>query len=249
MEINNIKNILINEYPEKLIDSILECYLKALTEYRKCNWKYVGTEIGQFIENCRRMIEYKLNNSYTALDKKLTIFNEQELKKFENKSGKEEYRIIIPRLLYSLYAIRSKRGMIHQNHINPNYMDATLLINNAKWILAELIRLSSNIDFDKANELINSIMSKENNIIWEVNGKIRILNTKIDTQSKILCLLYYKDNQTDGFLCDMLEYKNFSRFKCILKKLHKERFIEYGNSNCILSPNGKLKAEEILKNM
>lgn len=31
MEINNIKNILINEYPEKLIDSILECYLKALT--------------------------------------------------------------------------------------------------------------------------------------------------------------------------------------------------------------------------
>ena len=113
MEINDIKNILINEYPEKLIDSILECYLKALTEYRKCNWKYVGTEIGQFIENCRRMIEYKLNNSYTALDKKLTIFNEQELKKFENKSGKEEYRIIIPRLLYSLYAIRSKRGMIH----------------------------------------------------------------------------------------------------------------------------------------
>ena len=61
MEINNIKDILINEYPEELVDSILECYLKALTEYRKGNWKYVGTEIGQFIENCRRMIEYKLN--------------------------------------------------------------------------------------------------------------------------------------------------------------------------------------------
>ena len=46
MEINDIKDILINEYPEELVDSILECYLKALTEYRKGNWKYVGTEIG-----------------------------------------------------------------------------------------------------------------------------------------------------------------------------------------------------------
>ena len=249
MEINDIKDILINEYPEELVDSILECYLKALTEYRKGNWKYVGTEIGQFIENCRRMIEYKLNNSYTYLCQILSNFNEKELKNLENKSGQVEYRIIIPRLLYSSYAIRSKRGMIHTSHINPNYMDATLLINNVKWILAELVRLSSNIDFDKSNELINSIMSKENNIIWEINGKIRILNTKIDTQNKILCLLYYKDNQTDSFLCNMLEYKNFSRFKNILKKLHKERFIEYDNTNCILSPNGKLKAEEILKNM
>lgn len=249
METNNIKDILINEYPEELVDSILECYLKALTEYRKGNWKYVGTEIGQFIENCRRMIEYKLNNSYTPLCQILSNFNEKELKNLENESGQVEYRIIIPRLLYSLYAIRNKRGMIHTSHINPNYMDATLLINNVKWILSELVRLSSNIDFDKSNELINSIMSKENNIIWEVNGKIRILNTKIDTQNKILCLLYYKDNQTDSFLCDMLEYKNFSRFKNILKKLHKERFIEYDNTNCILSPKGKLKAEEILKDI
>lgn len=108
MEINNIKNILINEYPEKLIDSILECYLKALTEYRKYNWKYVGTEIGQFIENCRRMIEYKLNNSYAPLCQTLTNFNEKELKNFESKPGKVEYRIIIPRLLYSSYAIRNK---------------------------------------------------------------------------------------------------------------------------------------------
>lgn len=249
MEINDIKNILINEYPEALINNVLECYLKTLAEYRKCNWKYVGTEIGQFIENCIRILEYKLNNSYTPLCQTLSNFNEKELRNLESKSGQVEYRIIIPRLLYSSYAIRNKRGVIHTSHINPNYMDATLLINNAKWILAELVRLSSNIDFDKANELINSIISKENNIIWEINGKIRILNTKIDTQNKILCLLYYKDNQTNSFLCDMLEYKNFSRFKDILKKLHKERFIEYDNTNCILSPKGKLKAEEILKDM
>lgn len=250
MQINDIKSILINEYPEDLVDIIIKCYLKALTEYRKGNWKYVGVEIGQFIEVCRRIIEYKLNNSYIPLDKKLKIFNEEELKSFENKYGKEEYRIIIPRILYSSYSIRNKRGMIHQNHISPNYMDATLLINNAKWIFAELVRLSSlDIDFNKANELIDSIITKENSIIWEVNGKIRILNTRIDTKNKILCILYYKDNQTDSFLCDMLEYKNFSRFKNILKKLHKERLIEYDSNNCLLSPIGIKEAEEILTNI
>ena len=87
------------------------------------------------------------------MNKKLPIITEGLLKTFEQSyNSGEEYRIIIPRVLYSMYCIRNKRGMIHINNINPNRVDALYLINSSKWILSEIIRLTSNIDFEIATE-------------------------------------------------------------------------------------------------
>lgn len=244
---SDIQNILVNMFPDELVESILTSYEKALAEYKKEHWQYFGNEIGQFVEVARRIIEYQLDGKYTPLTDKLGIFTEKVLTELERHDVKisEVYRIIIPRCLYSMYCIRNKRGMIHKSHIDPNKMDATVLLSNTKWVLAELLRQASTLSFDETEEIINSIIVKETSIIWNIGDNIRILDVKMPCKDKVLCLLYTKDGMTDKELQEYVEYKNTTEFKRILRTLHKNKLIEYAVPKCYLSPTGIVKAEEI----
>lgn len=245
---NIVLNILKNKYPEELATSIVQSYTATLKEYKKRNWKYAGNEIGQFIEVARRLLEFVFSSQYTPLSERLPFFNESSLHAYEqaNQSIGESYRILIPRYLYAMYSIRNKRGIIHKSEIDPNAMDLTILLNSAKWVLSEMIRLSSDLSFEQTSELIESLMEKEQPLFWDVENTVRLLDVKMDSASKILCLLYYKDRQTDIELQNAIEYQNSTNFKAVLKKLHKERKIEYTNGICLLSPIGIIKAEAIL---
>lgn len=245
---SDIKNTLTTVYPTELVESMLTSYENALTEYKKEHWQYFGNEIGQFVEVARRMIEYQLDNRYTPLADKLANFNERILTAWENYDSKfsEVYRIVIPRCLYSMYCLRNKRGMIHKSHIDPNRMDASVLLSNTKWVLAEIFRQVSTMSFEETEEIVNSIMRKESSIVWDTGDGLRILDTKMSCKNKVLCLLYMKDGQLDTDLQKSTEYKNTTEFKRVLRSLHKEKFIEYSDSKCILSPMGLIEAETLL---
>ena len=245
---SDIKNTLTTVYPTELVESMLTSYENALTEYKKGHWQYFGNEIGQFVEVARRMIEYQLDNRYTPLADKLANFNERILTAWENYDSKfsEVYRIVIPRCLYSMYCLRNKRGMIHKSHIDPNRMDASVLLSNTKWVLAEIFRQVSTMSFEKTEEIVNSIIRKESSIVWDTGDGLRILDTKMSCKNKVLCLLYMKDGQLDTDLQKSTEYKNTTEFKRVLRSLHKEKLIEYSDSKCILSPTGLIEAETLL---
>ena len=251
MQISEVQKSLEMKYPAELCSYVLTSYAKSIAEFRKHNWKYSTNEMGEFIENSFRIIQFMTNETYTPINTRMPIFNQDLLTAFENVSSKinESFRIIIPRVLYSMYCIRNKRGAIHTNGVSPNRMDALLLNNSAKWVLAEFYRLSVNTDFENAEKIINSIMDKEIDIVWD-NGKcLRILDTKMTAKNKILCLLYVKNNQNSDSLQASIEYKNKADFKNILKQLHAQRLIEYSNEECILSPQGERLAEKLFDNM
>lgn len=245
---SDIKNTLTIVYPTELVESLLTSYENALAEYKKEHWQYFGNEIGQFVEVARRMIEYQLDNRYTPLANKLANFNERILTAWENYDSKfsEVYRIVIPRCLYSMYCLRNKRGMIHKSHIDPNRMDATVLLSNMKWVLAEIFRQVSTMSFEETEEIVNSIICKESSVVWDTGNCLRILDTKMSCKNKVLCLLYMKNGQSDTDLQKSIEYKNTTEFKRVLRTLHKEKLIEYADSKCILSPTGLIKAETLL---
>lgn len=249
MKNNQIEKLLKSDIPEELIKYLLEHLEKANKEFIKENWDYVGNEMGKFVEIAFRIVQNKNLKSYTPINKKLPIITEAFLKTFEqsNNAG-EEYRIIIPRVLYSMYCIRSKRGMIHINNINPNRMDALYLINSAKWILAEIIRITSNIDFEVAIELIGDIMHKTIPYIWKNEDVVRVLNTKLNVKEKILLLLYSEDKMSVEKLFKCIEYKNKTIFKKYISELHSSRLLELScNGECIILPNGIEYIEQILK--
>lgn len=249
MKNNQIEDLLKYEIPDELIKPLFEHFQKANNEFLKENWDYVGNEIGKFIEIAFRIVQNKNLEQYTPINKKLPIITEGFLKNFEqaNDVG-EEYRIIIPRVLYSMYCIRNKRGMIHINNINPNRMDALYLINSSKWILSEIIRSTSNIDFEIAMKIIDDILHKTTPYIWRNNDIVRVLNTKLNIKEKILILLYSEDKMSVERLFNCIEYKNKTIFKKYVMELHKSRFLEIdSNDECLILPNGIEYIEQILK--
>ena len=214
---SDIQTVLESVYPHELAESLLINYENALREFKKGNWRYFGNEIGQFIEVSYRMIEFQLTANYTQIANKLPNFNERNLKAWENYD--------------STY----------------DDMDATILLNDTKWILAEFFRLSSTLSFEETESIIDSIMCKESSLIWDTGSVLRVLDTKMSCADKVLCLLYMRNSQTDAELRNSVEYKNPTEFKRVLKKLHTKRMIEYSAPNCILSPLGVQRVEEILK--
>lgn len=248
MDLKNIKNTFNSLLPEELTTELLESYNKGLNEYSKENWKYFINEMAQFNEIVYRIIEFLLTNSYTPINKKLPIFNEKILIIWENISNKEEnIKIIIPRILYSMHCIRNKRGAIHKNEISPNKMDATILLYDAKWILAEMFRICSKLSIPESQKIIDSIINKEIDLLWYTNDKIRILNKKLKCSDQILILLYSTNTMSFEKLMENIEYSNKSTFKKILLKLHKDRFIEYDGVNCTISPKGSTYAEQVIR--
>lgn len=245
---SDIQIILEATYPRELVASLIKSYENAISEYKKCHWQYFGNEIGQFIEITRRVIEYQVNGSYTPLADKLGIFSEKILVGIEGNSATipEVYRVVIPRILYAMYCLRNKRGMIHKSHIDPNKMDATVLLGNAKWVLAELLRMASTLSFQETQEAIDSIMCRETSVVWDTGTSLRILDTRMSAKDKVLCLLYVKDRQSELELQTSIEYKNGSEFKKILRGLHKDKLVEYSEGKCMLSPIGVLQAEVLL---
>ena len=55
MEQEIVKNILCSCVPKEFAEILVESYISASKEYRKGNWKYVGNELGQFVESARRI--------------------------------------------------------------------------------------------------------------------------------------------------------------------------------------------------
>ncbi len=247
-EIKQIKESLNKDYPKGVADSILENYLNSLKYFRKREWGNSSKEVGQFIEIVIRMIEFRLTGHFINFNQKLPNFNQNLLIKWENSANKnnDSIRIIIPRVLYSMYCIRSKRGIIHKNEIRPNKMDATVLINGMKWVLSELFRLSADSSFNSAYEVIDMLMSKEPDLIWNINGRNRVLNNKFSTQDQILFILYENTTLTDEELLKDIEYSNASQFRKILATLHRKRLLEYDKKTgkCTISPIGERNIEK-----
>ena len=245
--LSKLRDILKVKYPQDLSEKIIELYSKILSEYRKKNWQNCISNVGQFNEAIYRVLEFELMGVYIDLSTQVPQFQNSTLSRWENVPNKPEiYRIVIPRVLYSMYCLRNKRGAVHLSNISPNEIDANLLVQQVKWILAEIVRMASNLSFDETANLIKQITCKEVNAIWDTGENIRVLENKLTTTQKVLCLLYYKDGQKDRELFINTGYKNFNLFKNrILKEMHKNRFIEYDSKCCKISPLGVREAEEI----
>jgi hypothetical protein len=232
---NKVQQLLESTYNKDLTDKILEAYLEIESNFFLEKWKPSELDAGHFVESVRRLLELELTGTYTPFNAK-------------QQSGHESFRMLIPRILKSVYNIRNKRGVGHIKDISPNEMDATLILHSVKWVLSEIVRLKSNLSIPDTQRLIDDIVERKVDMIWKESDFQRILETKIPTKDQVLILLYNDKSQDIEDLREIIEYKNKSNFKILIKKLHVERLIEFrASGQCLLSPKGRLRAEELIK--
>lgn len=250
MSTQPIKAILVTKFSNELVDALLNAYVEVATNYRIEKWKPSELDAGHFVEVSRRIIETELFGSSKSLSESLGSFNQQVLNRYESASGGESYRILMPRVLFSIYCVRNKRGVGHISSISPNKLDATFILNSVKWVLAELVRLAGESNPDEAYEVADFILERDIDLIWDDGESFMILDKNLKAEQKVLLSLYKKDRVALGDLQTLVEYKNKTNFRKVCEKLRSEKLIDItADQICKLSPLGVQSAESIIQNM
>jgi hypothetical protein len=248
---NSIPDILSIGFGQDISENILMTFQEIQNNFRIRKWKPSEFGSGHFVEAVRRAIEKELFGLSTPFSQPLSRFDEAVLKRYEQVTGKDEtFRIIIPRVLFSIYTIRNKRGVGHIGLVVPNELDATFILYASKWVLAELVRAKSILQPAVTSKLVDSIVEREITLLWKNGSKKRILDPKMPAKQQVLLLLLDEDLLTENKLRETIEYQNPTIFRSIIISLHKARLIDFDlqDKKCSITPKGILEAEGILLN-
>jgi hypothetical protein len=236
-----------SRYPIEICDVLLESFREIEESYSLQKWKVTELDAGHFVEAARRLIEQELFGGYTPLGESLPKFNDGELKRYENATGHDSLRILIPRVLKAVYNIRNKRGVGHLGTISANEMDSTLIFYCVKWVFAELVRMAAGTDPGVTQKMVDSIVERRIPLLWKHQGITRILANQMDARAQILVLLLDSSPQTEMDLQTSIDYKNKSNFRKILKRLHQSRLIDWTHGGqAFITPKGRAAAETLV---
>lgn len=185
------KGFLAAGLPPSVVSELLEAFTEAKRRFYLPDLRPNAVEGGRFAEAAFRILQWETAGTYTPLGRTLPSVD-QMLTTLENSTGNESQRLHIPRTLRLIYDIRNKRDAAHlADGIDPNMQDATLVVRNMEWVMAELVRLHHNVSADEAQQIISDLVSKEVAAIQVFDGFPRILRD-MRASEYCLVLLYWR---------------------------------------------------------
>jgi len=155
--------------------------------------------------------------------------------------------------LIALYEIRNNRGVGHVGgDVDPNGMDARVVLEMAKWILADLVRIfhPNSLTMEQATEFVDSLVERTVPVVWKVGDARRVLDPSLKSREQVLLLLYSVIGPARANdLFEWVEHSNFTVFKKqVLGQLHKDRLVNFDSRTGLvtLSPTGTREVESKL---
>lgn len=162
-------------------------------------------------------------------------------------------RIQIPRMLVALYEIRNNRGVGHAGgDVNPNQMDATVVLYMSKWLVAELVRLLHTCTTQEASDVVEELVERQIALVWQRGDKKRVLHTGMTRKEELLLLLAGVTEATESEVISWMEHGNKHNLRNqTLRPLHKARWIEYDEKDGTLRllPPGITEAEKLIRSL
>lgn len=243
----------LSSIPSLLRSELLSEFDKIVRNYREGRWEPAELNGGKFCEVVFAIVDGFVRKSYPDKVAKPHNFLDscRKLEQSSKSAAPHSFRILIPRLLPGLYDIRSNRGVAHVGgDVDPNRMDAAIVVSMARWILAELIRVFHGVSIDEAQGVVDGLVDRMVPVIWELpDGRVRVLKASLSMRERMLVVLYryYPDPLSERFLVDSVEHSNASIFRRdILRKAHKEALVHYDENDRVvyLSQLGIREVEE-----
>lgn len=184
------KRILGTSFPAAHVAAELAHYEAAIREYRAGNWEASMLKSGKFLEAV-----LKASLVYCGLP----VLDARQFKvgkaiqDLAQTSGYDDsVRLLIPRACAFVYDIMSNRGTRHDpDKINPNKMDASVVMPVVSWILAEMIRLASGIATPTQTlEQVENLTEKKYPHIEHIDGRLYINISGLSARDFGLLLLH-----------------------------------------------------------
>lgn len=231
--------------PQVLVDEVVDAFAEAKRRFYRDDLRPSAIEGGRFSEAVFRVLEWATTKKHVPLGKTLPSVDKL-LVALQNASGPDSVRLHIPRTLRLIYDIRNKRDVAHLGDgIDPNQQDASLVVRNMEWVLAELVRLYHHVSANEAHGMIADLVSKEVPLIQVFDGFPRVLG-KLQASDHVLVLLYWRGTQgaTYGDLVAWVRPSMRKNLQRTLRNLDAKDLIHLNGALYVLTRLGERDAEK-----
>jgi hypothetical protein len=192
-----VRGALLNGFPQRLVDELLECHSEQRRNFLLGNLRPNEVEGGRFAEAAFRMLEHAAGWPPTPLGTRVST--DALIVRLANLvPGRfhDSVRLHIPRTLRVIYDIRNTRDAAHlADGIDPNLQDSTLVAGAADWVLAEFVRIAGGISPDEAFRLVSSITVRRIPAVEDFSGFLKTLRPSLGPGDRLLLLLYHCADQ------------------------------------------------------
>ena len=237
--------------PSSLRSPLLAEYRSIVQNYMERRWAPAELSGGKFCETVYTILEGHAAGKYAVHPSKprdlVTACRGLE----NNTHVPRSFRILIPRLLPALYEVRNSRGVGHVGgDLDPNHMDATVVISTCNWIMAELIRVFHRLTMDDAQAIIERLTDRRIPFIWHGEDMRRVLDTSLKLEDQLLLLIASSTSKVQTVaLLEWSGYGNKTYFQRVLRKLHTRRMVELSKDGLaveLLPPGSKHVSEMMM---
>lgn len=157
------------------VDAFLRHFSGMVQDFQKGEWEDAIAKAGKFVEAVLKALFVHVGKTPPRgrSFKADVVIN--GLGQLAQGSYDDSIRLTIPRACRFVYDIASNRGGRHDpDEVDPNEMDASVVIVNCSWILAEMIRFATKgtVDLIRAKNLVDSLMERKYPLIEEVEGRM-----------------------------------------------------------------------------
>lgn len=232
--------------PAELVNELIETFAEAKRRFYRDDLRPSEIEGARFSEAVFRILEWTTTQMYTALGDTLpkvpTLLGRLE----QATTAPESVRFHIPRTLRLIYDVRNKRDVAHLGDgIDPNQQDATMVVRNMEWVLAELVRLFHNVSATAAHGIIVDLVSKDVPLIHVFDGFPRVLK-QLRASDHFLVLLYWRGSEgaTPDELKAWARAAMRAQFKRTLNGLDGKDLIHLQGDRYLLTHLGEREVEQ-----
>jgi len=242
----------LSRIPDGLRKPLLEEYREITKNYAEHRWKPSELSGGHFCEIVYTILDGYGSGTYASKPSKPQDFPTACRKLEAYKSSPRSFQILIPRMLPALYEVRNNRGVGHAGgDVDPNHMDATLVMSMCNWIMAELVRVLHALpSTEAAQAIVDNLAERRIPLVWQSGQTKRVLDSKVALRDQILLLVASSPGPVSvADLISWCDYKNKTYFLKLLRALHATRMVELSTAEElveILPPGSKHVSDYIL---
>jgi len=248
----DLKSLLTPTFSAKHITAAVEHLAGATESFGHSQWEPCISKAGKFVEATLKAIGTHCNVPFATGRKFKADKVMNGLGQLPDGSFDDSLRLSIPRACRVVYDIASNRGARHDPHeINPNAMDAGLVVPVCSWVLAELIRFSQKgaVDPSEASELVEALMERKYPAVEVVGDRVYLHAKRKSAADVILVALArrHPKRMSKEQLVAIATSNGFSRNNANLAVSRVEKFVDSDEDGMmrLLGP-GLRRAEEII---
>lgn len=145
---------------------------------------------GKFVETVVQILQVLENNGNYEQQPNVDAY----LRGLESRTStlSDGLRICASRLARAMYALRSKRSIVHKGAVDTSAYDLRLLHAGAQWMIAELLALTNDISGADAATLVEQVQLPVSELVEAIDGR-QIVHGDMTVREEALVVLmgYY----------------------------------------------------------